>query len=227
MSRPCTPRRRYDRIRSRLGNAISTSRGSHVLFFRPQPAGPARGSIVSSFLAAMLVLVLLSAIAPLSSFSSSHECSMACCAGKPSHLEGSCSVAFANDLEAKSTEDQGEAVEAHSAHAHHDAGASSESVTNRHSAHHSSSKRTESIQTLTAASQVMTSPCSPECAAAAVAPTQTRRPRDAAAMSFAGNARPPTLRLIKNVISVVFLPSSEGRRQVRPRAPPILLNPSA
>ncbi|MDT4969680.1 MAG: hypothetical protein QOJ64_4417 [Acidobacteriota bacterium] len=187
-------------------------------------------------MAAMLGLVLLSAIAPLSSFSSSHQCHMACCAGKAPHAEGSCSVAFASEIEPNATDDGEEAVEEPSAHAHHGASAPAEesvshdshNVASRHSAHHSSSAHTESSQSLTAASPAMTAPCSPECAAAAVAPTHSRRPRDGAAMAFACSPRPPTLVLIRNVISDIVLPSSESRRQVRPRAPPpLLINPSA
>jgi hypothetical protein len=197
---------------------------------------PARISFARTILATMLALVLLSGIAPLSSLSRSHQCHMACCAGKPPHAEGSCSVAFITETEEELADEQVEEQAAHSQYAHgHAASATSEEIassdhdaaTMHHSAQPSSSGK-KSSRTLNVASQAMTQPCSPECAAAISASTQLPRPRDAATMSVAGNPRPPTLSIFKKEFSAVPSPSAERRRQIHPRAPPLsLINLSA
>jgi hypothetical protein len=183
----------------------------------------------------MLTLGLLSGVAPLSSLSRSHQCRMACCAGKSPHAEGSCSVAFITETQEESTDEQVEEPAAHNQHAHqHAASATSEEIASsdhdaamRHPAQPSSSVK-KSSRTLNVASQAMTTPCSPECAAAASASTQLPRPRDAAAMSMAGNPRPPTPVRFKKEFSTVLSPSAERRRQIHPRAPPLsLINLSA
>jgi hypothetical protein len=182
----------------------------------------------------MLALVLLSGVAPLNTLSRSHQCRMACCAGKSPHAEGSCSVAFATETQEEPAKEQVEEHAAHSHHAHqHASGATSEIASSDHDAskHQTAqppSSGKKSSRTLNVASQAMTTPCSPECAAAASASMQLPRPRDAAAMSVAGNPRPPTLLVFKKEFSTVLPPSAERRRQLRPRAPPLsLINLSA
>jgi hypothetical protein len=186
-------------------------------------------AIARTILATMLALVLLSGIAPLSSLSSAHQCRMACCAHKPPHAEGSCSVAFAVEDEGESADEQGEEHAAHSHHAHDVSGAASGKMASaehdgakHHWAQHSSSGK-KSSPTLNVVSQVMTTPCSPECSARALASTQLPRPREAAAMSVAGNPRPPPLLRFKKEFSRRLSPSAERRRQIQPRAPPSLL----
>jgi hypothetical protein len=164
-----------------------------------------RASAARIFLAVLLLLVLLSSVVPFSSLAS-HRCQMACCLGKPPHAEGSCSVAFPSDENREAAEDRGEE---HSAH--HQAQHSS--------AHRSSSK--ESAQTASVASQVLTTPCSPECACAAAASTRSPRPREMADVSAATPARPPTAAPFRKDYARTLLPSAARRRQIRPRAPPI------
>lgn len=197
---------------------------------------PARSSFARIILATMLALVLLSGVAPLNSLSRSHQCRMACCVGKSPHAEGSCSVALATEAQ---EEPAGEEVEEHAAqsqHSHqHAASSTSEKIASsddemaqHHTAQYSSSDK-KSSRTLNVAVQAVTPPCSPECAAAAAsASTQLPRPRDAAAMSVAGNPRPPTPVRFSKEFSTVLPPSAERRRQLRPRAPPLsLINLSA
>jgi hypothetical protein len=150
----------------------------------------------------LLLLVLLAGIAPFGSLAS-HRCQMACCLGKAPHAEGSCSVAFMSEEKEEAANDQGEEHSDH--HAHHS------------TAQASSSK--SSSQNLSVAAQVITTPCSPECAAAASA--STRSPREAAAMSVAARPRPPSAALYKKDFSGTLLPSGERRQRIRPRAPPI------
>lgn len=192
--------------------------------------------IARTILATLLALALLSGIAPLSSLSRSHQCRMACCAGKAAHAEGSCSVAFA-------VEDEGEAADtlreeehfAHGGHQAHDAAgaatmkmASSDHEGAEHHTQHLPSRDESSSPTLNVVSQILTTPCSSECLAGALASTQLPRPREVAAMSPAGNPRPPTIVRFTKEFSIELSPSAERRRQLQPRAPPpLLLNLSA
>ena len=197
---------------------------------------PVTSVIARTILATLLALALLSGIAPLNSLSRSHQCRMACCAGKSPHAEGSCSVAFA-------VEDEGESAgaldeEEHFAHSGHQAhdGASAASMKMASSDHEGAGPRAQNISSRDRSSspaqnfvsQVLTTPCSPECLAGALASTQLPRPRDVAAMSLAGNPRPPTIVRFTKEFSMRLSPSRERRRQIHPRAPPrLLLNLSA
>jgi hypothetical protein len=191
---------------------------------------PAGISFARTILAAMLALVLLAGVAPLNTLSRSHQCRMACCAGKSPHAEGSCSVALATETQEE--EPAGEQVEEHAAHSQHshqhaasqtsEIASSNNDALMRQTAQHPSAKK--SSRTLNVASQAMTTPCSRECAAATTsASTQLPRPRDAAAMSVSGNPRPPTLAIFKKEFSTVLPMSAERRRQLHPRAPPFSL----
>jgi hypothetical protein len=185
-------------------------------------------AIARTILAMLLALVLLSGVAPLNSLSRSHQCRMACCAGKSPHAEGSCSVAFANENQAEPADEQVEEHAAHNHHAHAVSGEASIKMASSDSggAQHPSGKKSSPAPNVV--SQVMTTPCAPECSARALASTQLPRPRDAAAMSAASNPRPPTLTCFKKELSMRLLPSAERRRQIRPRAPPrLLINLSA
>lgn len=198
-----------------------------------RPISPARKSLARIILATMMLLVLLAGAVPFSSLSSSHECGMACCAGKPSHMAGSCSTALGDEEPEAETPIEPDA-DHHSAHGHklHLSGATSQAGTStkpresikRSSAHHSKSGAKESSRTARIASQAMTTPCSPECATAVSASTQVRRPRDPAAASVQLRPRPPTTYLLAGCFTVPSPKSAEGRRLSRPRAPPIHLN---
>jgi hypothetical protein len=196
------------------------------------PACTARKSIARIILATTLLLVMLSGIVPFTSLSSSHECGMACCAGKPSHMAGSCSTALDDDEQA---EPPAEPSDEHSTHDHqqmHSSDATSQEVAStshhgtakHHQAHRSKSGGKESLQTARIASQAMTTPCSPECAAAASASTQVRRPRNPASLTIATRPRPPTLLVVAGHQATPLPKSAERRRLSRPRAPPAFLN---
>lgn len=115
-----------------------------------------RASVGQIILAMMLLLVLLTGVAPFGSLAS-HRCQMACCISKSPHAEGSCSVAFMSEETEEATAQDAE----HSAHQHA-----------HHSSAQQSSSRKETSQTASVAAQIITTPCSPECAAAAAASTQ-------------------------------------------------------
>jgi hypothetical protein len=202
------------------------------LLFVSRIASTAQFSPARIFLAVMLTLVLLAGVAPLSSLSSSHECSMACCAGKPPHMAGSCSVAFDTEEEAGAPD---EANDEHSAHAHmtHTSGATTAARTIRSTKHHERAKSssahhstsgTASKRAASITSQAtVTTPCSPECAAAATASVQLRRPRDAFALTAATMPRPSATRSFAGYRAAPLLKSAESARLSQPRAPPALL----
>jgi hypothetical protein len=176
----------------------------------------------------MMMLVVLAGAVPFSSLASSHECGMACCIGKPSHMAGSCSTALGDEEQAQASDEPGDEHTAHSDHAMHLSGEDSQAVasTGHHetakppSTHHSKSGAKESTLTARIASQAIMTPCSPECAAAASVSTQVRRPRDSAASSIATRPRPPTLLSFTNHQATPLRKSAERRRLSRPRAPP-------
>lgn len=197
-----------------------------------RPTSPALKSLARITLATMLLLVLLAGAVPFSSLSSSHECGMACCAGKPSHMAGSCSTALIDEEhEAETPAEPNDDDDAHSAHGHNMrlSGATSQADTSnklhqstgRTSARYLKSGIKESPPTASVHSQAMTTPCSPECAAASVS-TQVRRPRDPAAASINLRPRPPTSYLLAGCFTVPSPKSAEGRRLSHPRAPPVL-----
>jgi hypothetical protein len=195
-----------------------------------RPANTARTSIARIILATMLLLVMLAGAVPFNSLSSSHECGMACCVGKPSHMAGSCAVALGDEEQAEETPAEPSAEQtAHSSHATHSAnGDSHEAVApTKHqgaakhpSAHHSKSGAEEPTRTASIASQAITTPCSPECAAAASASTQVRRPRDPASSSIAARPCPTTILSFAGHQTLPLRDSAERRRLSRPRAPP-------
>ncbi|MBA2732197.1 MAG: hypothetical protein H0U54_04820 [Acidobacteria bacterium] len=197
-----------------------------------RPTKTARTSIPRIVLAAMLMIVLLAGIVPFSSFSSSHDCGMACCVGKPSHTAGSCSVQLGDEEHAEPPAEPGDEHSAHDSHAAHSSGATSQVVASsenhrtakRPPAHHSKSGAKESPRTASIASEAMTTPCAPECAAAALSSSQVRRPRDPAALTIAAGPRPPTLLFFAGHLSQPLPKSAERRRLSHPRVPPSLLN---
>jgi hypothetical protein len=184
------------------------------LFLVTHPTSPRRTSIARILLATMLILVVLVGVVPFSSLASSHECGMACCAGKPSHMAGSCSTAFSTEEEA---EEPAEPDDEHSAHGHimHESGEAKHS-----SVHHSTSGVKSTQKPSIAPPAALTTPCSPECAAAALGYSQVRRPRAPASLIVATRLYPPLRRLFAGHFTVPTPQSSEARRILRPRAPP-------
>jgi hypothetical protein len=169
-------------------------------------AKQARASAARILLAVLLLLVLLASVAPFGSLAS-HRCQMACCIGKSPHAEGSCSVAFLSEENAEGTDEQNEE---HSAHHH----------AQHNQANQSSAKKASSPTTASMTARIITTPCSPECAAAASASTRSPRPRETAALLVAHGARAPNTALFKKDYSGTLQPSAERRQRIRPRAPP-------
>lgn len=207
----------------------------------------ARTGIARISVAALLALVLLAGLLPSGTLSASHLCKMACCAAKPPHEAGACNAVLPNVEQAgEATQEEANADE----HASHQgemqmadesletAAATHVSSGHCHTANHPSAQRKAPRHAATQkesgaqkdlrVAQAFTRPCSEECAAAACAFMQVRRPREAAALSISLNPRPPTL-ISRASLTNSLLPSSAARRlQSRPRAPPAsLVNHSA
>lgn len=190
-------------------------------------ASPTRAAIPRIFLAAMLALALLSGIFPLNALSSSHECTMSCCVGKSPHEAGSCSVAFADNEEAATSDDLEHEQTAHSAHAGHISQTPAPHEGHKR-AKQSSKQQSKSgkatAQNLSVRAQALTKPCAPECAAAAAsASTQTRRPRDTAAQTNAGKPSPTIITFNASHFSNTWQPCAAKRKLLPPRAPPLPL----
>lgn len=189
------------------------------------------------FIVMALALVLLAGLIPPGALSAARICKMACCAGKPLHEAGACKAVLpsAGPNEATPETDADE-------HAAHDgmqmASAPAERVVETitptghsqtaqpSSTQHPAPRRARAEQaSLTA--QAFTTPCSAECAVAALALRQVRRPRESAALSIAITPRPPTVIARTDAINILRPSSAERRRQSRPRAPPVsLVNPA-
>lgn len=186
-------------------------------------------------LALLLLVVLLAGVLPLGSLASAHECGMACCAGKPAHMAGSCSVAFETEEDADA-ETPAAPVEEHSSHHHHAAHSSAatpatqgadqaDHAAKKSSAHHSKGSVKSSHKERVVTAKTMTTPCSPGCAAAAsFGSSQGRRPRELASLVITLKPRAPTGRLFNRSFTVPVRKSAEARRRLRPRAPPSLLH---
>jgi hypothetical protein len=180
--------------------------------------------------AAMLALALLAGVMPSGALSSDQQtCQMSCCAGKPPHNSGSCSKAFADEPQAQA---HVETVSEEHAHTNGMHGASAEIVeaapecgttAQPSKSEPKSSSRDEKNAARSITAHALTTPCSPECAAAsASAYGQVRRPRNAAVLVARNRLRPSTHTAISEHITKLQVSSAVTGRQSSPRAPPLL-----
>jgi hypothetical protein len=211
-----------------------------------RPARLALKSFARTILATVLLVVLLAGAIPFTSLSASHECGMACCIGKPSHMAGSCATSLDTPqpteatTEAPDDAEQGGVEQAeHDGHLMHMSGGAAHGASapaghhapaNQQSAGHSKYSARPSKPgmdsrpgALAASRAVVMMPCSAECAGAAPASSQMRRPRDAAPLTTAAGTGPPSLRVFAHAYSTPLTESAERRRLSRPRAPPFPL----
>jgi hypothetical protein len=166
---------------------------------------------------------------------------MSCCAGKPQHAAGSCGMSFTDEAQAHDTA----TTEEH--HHHLGATATDDSVatttapeiveadvstshcgTTEHasaeSAPNGHATRRPQAAPPSVRAHALISPCSPECAAAAVSNlSQVRRPRSSAGLLTAQvRPRPPTLASLAEQTFELQTSPAVICRQSRPRAPPSL-----
>ena len=194
----------------------------------------------------MLALALLAGGAPVGSLSlaSASECSMSCCIGLPSHRPGecdsvlSCHVELPQHTEA-SDAPEAEQVEDTGAPSHHAQGDSDDAE------HHQAQTPTATQTDASAASSPQTAqppdkqkprrhaviarpalvnPCPPDCGVASSF-VNVLRSRDAATLTGAHRARPPTRVFARAHAFGLPLKFSAGKyRLAPPRAPPAALN---
>jgi hypothetical protein len=181
-------------------------------------------------LAAMLALALLSGIVPVGALSSDHQtCQMSCCAGKPAHDAGSCSTAFADEEQSETPDETTAEEHSHAGGMHgastteiveaaHDCGTVAPHSTREPKA----SSRDASNPARSIIAHALTTPCSPECAAASVnAFGQVRRPRNAVALAAHHRPRPATRAALAELTFKLQILSTVTGRQSGPRAPPL------
>lgn len=177
----------------------------------------------------MLALVLLAGFVPFNALSSDHQtCQMSCCAGKPTHDAGSCSTAFADEQQSEKPAEPINEEHAHTGGTHgapteiveaaHDCGTGAPHSTNEPR----SSSRDASSPARSINAHALTTPCSPECAAASLSAFgQVRRPRNAVALAAHHRPRPTMHAALAEHVSRLQVLSAVTGRQSSPRAPPL------
>lgn len=196
-------------------------------------------------LAAALTLSVLSAFAPFSIYSHTHNCSMPCCASG-SCATGACEVSFEQPAQTPKPESHCE----HGAHEMSempDAGeltVRADSVVPDDAAHNGDLNELCGVDNLTKLSGTLLSklvplhptsvrseafsrPCGMECCAGVGAFSQVRRSRELALLGHQGRPRPPDLRSNFNQASRPLFLQTQGRRQAQPRAPPLSSVPTS
>jgi hypothetical protein len=194
--------------------------------------------------AAVLLLALLSGVAPLGSASAGHLCTMECCAGLPPHAAGSCHMGLSSPGETKQLEhDQSE----HCGLAEADTGAikgvsagvmgmktsaaptldldgvtidASEHCAKNSQAEEAGPSTTDSARPPSVSVRSFSKPCPPECGTGALS-SGVRPARQAAALAHNVRPRPPTAAGKFYFSRQNSLIDSAYYRQVRPRGPPL------
>lgn len=194
-------------------------------------------------LATMLVLALISGIAPFNASSSqSNLCTMACCAGKPPHEAGSCAVVACHvDFSARKRRPKLEAA----AHCEMSKGVASRHREmmrvpsalintaasherlhdqNQHSTAQPAAPQSASGKSSKVIAAAISNACRPDCGAGVFNSSSQNRQRDVVGLSYAGQPRPPSRALL-------FISSHNLAKTLSvlcgkcvPRAPPLLFS---
>jgi hypothetical protein len=191
-----------------------------------------RSSAARIFLATLFSLALLSGVAPAGPLSAGHFCSMPCCAGKAPHAAGSCAGGSCHARVAVQRKAAPEKFcglrPERFARLRTDRSANSDYRATRKAADAPNANSTgiggrdAATKDARVAPAALTHTCPPDCGACASAPAQLRRPHDAAALSEAGRARPPTHSSL-SPHAQTFTPALPPQRErSNPRAPPSL-----
>ena len=186
--------------------------------------------VIRAVLASGLALALLAGLLPGSLSSAQQTCTMSCCTGKPTHLAGSCSAAFSDDHHAETNDESVTDHRSHTGAAHADNAApeiieaTSHCGTTKDSSEKRPPEQRSSPQATSIIAHALTTPGSPECAAAVSTFSQVRRPRSVAALPANIRPRAPTLRNLAEQVSSLQTSPEVFCRQSRPRAPPLVFN---
>jgi hypothetical protein len=193
--------------------------------------------------AVMLVLALVSGIAPFSTSSSAGLCAMACCAGKPPHEAGACvGVSCHAHLPTRQETPQPKPkthceMNGGSTPDHHEMARIPESLTvdstdapgHPDGEGHPSPAQADTTQSASrpvsiTVATIISNPCRPDCGVGVFSSSGQGRQRNAAVISYAGHLRPTSdssLSLTKRnparTLSVLC-------RKCVPRGPPILFS---
>lgn len=167
-----------------------------------------QASVTRLSVTAMLMLALLSGIAPFDTLSATHMCVMACCAGLRQHPAGSCADGACHlDLSAlppapKQKEERlcgAEKMSLTDHGAQRIRSALTEVAVTSDQSHHRDHHATDdwppqsaSGRTTSIAAAVLTRPCQPDCTGGAFGSSPQNRARDSAMLSYAGRPRPPS-----------------------------------
>jgi hypothetical protein len=195
-------------------------------------------------LATMLVLALVSGIAPFNASSSpSNLCTMACCAGKPPHEAGACAgVACHADFSARKRRPKPEPA-AHCEMSKHVAAQRGREMMrlryallatpsshqhlqgkDQHSTGQPAAPQSASEKRSSVTAAVISNACRPDCGAGVFSSSSQNRQRDAVGLSYAEQPRPPSR-------AFLFISSHNLAKTLSvlcgkcvPRAPPILFS---
>ena len=189
-----------------------------------------------------MALSLLTTFAPFSIYSSSHSCSMPCCASG-SCATGACDVSFDKVAPKPETETHCE----HGEHAMPEMPATDSmtvrvesfidqdltdkkpdltelcGVENPGKPSNPLLHQTAPFHETSIRPQAFTRPCGPECCAGAGAFSQGRRSRELALLDHQSRPRAPTSRLSSNQDSRPLFLQAQWRRQSTPRSPPFIV----
>jgi hypothetical protein len=190
-----------------------------------------RVSVVHAVVAMMLVLAVLSGAAPFNALSSRHFCTMACCAGLPPHVAGSCHAHLSNRRRAEREPTCGGVNNSALSHAHSmqmPSATAAEMVmpdhcsAGDHSLAQTPSSQGDAERQATIAPLTLEQPCPPDCGVGVTSSMQMRRPRDNAAVAHADSPRPPTPATLSHDNIDCFLTLTAFNRPFNPRGPPLL-----
>ena len=207
----------------------------------PQQRHSGRVFLRRSVVAATLLVSLLSALIPLTVASSVHMCAMECCAGKAPHLAGACSTGFMKNGPKVSQEPEilcGLHVHVGS---HHltatrlvpwqsiETGGDDDDTGSCGTDHaefsnpdiSSGTTKAKSPGSSSIAAPSMTISCSADCGPCAGVYLRRPRPREQAAVAWAGQARAPSISHCLRDYSSQTITLSGHFAQPQPRGPPL------
>jgi hypothetical protein len=154
---------------------------------------------------------------------------MACCAGKPPHEAGSCTIAIACHVDQR--EAPGEMSEESMSH-HHEMmrmadvptidATSSEHL--QGISHHSARPGASQNASGALSGSVLSSSCRQDCGAGVFISSSEGRQRDPASLSYAGQPRPPSKARLSLSERSLVKPLAMLRDKLIPRAPPLFFS---
>lgn len=198
-----------------------------------------------SFVAATLVVSLLSALIPLSAASAVHLCAMECCAGKAPHMDGACSSGLIKTALKVTHEPEvlcglhahgggrgqltatrqvpWKIIEADADDS--DTGScGGQHVESLHRTSSSDTAKSPSPRPSSIAAPSITSPCGSDCSTCSGGNLRKPRSREQVAVAWTGQARPPCSSHFLKSLANRTAPLCGHYEQPQPRGPPTFLS---